>query len=301
MINYSIIIPHKNIPHLLQRCLESIPRRDDVQIIVADDNSDAGEVDFSNFPGLNDPYVEIIFGKNENGRTGAGYARNLALERAKGKWLVFADADDFFNPCFEQALNLYKDDESNLIFFKTTSVDCFTLNTSNRAYPRNEFIEKAKMESNMDYLRYRIYAPWGKFVKRDLVVNNNIKFQEVSHSNDVVFSVRTGMKATIVSISDMLIYCLTTRNDSLEGYNSINSVDTRLKVACKCFYLLKKINKEMYAFADLYVYWSFFPIRKSIRAIPFIIWNCGIIFSLRRIFIPHYKSIIMKSLIKIVK
>ena len=39
MINYSIIIPHKNIPNLLQRCLDSIPNREDVQIIVVDDNS----------------------------------------------------------------------------------------------------------------------------------------------------------------------------------------------------------------------------------------------------------------------
>jgi cellulose synthase/poly-beta-1,6-N-acetylglucosamine synthase-like glycosyltransferase len=63
MINYSIIIPHKNIPQLLQRCLDSIPRREDVQIIVVDDNSDANKVDFANFPGLNDPYVEVVFVK----------------------------------------------------------------------------------------------------------------------------------------------------------------------------------------------------------------------------------------------
>ena len=46
MINYSIIIPHKNIPNLLQRCLDSIPNREDVQIIVVDDNSDPNIVDF---------------------------------------------------------------------------------------------------------------------------------------------------------------------------------------------------------------------------------------------------------------
>ena len=34
---YSIIIPHYNIPDLLRRCLESIPQRDDVQVIVVDD------------------------------------------------------------------------------------------------------------------------------------------------------------------------------------------------------------------------------------------------------------------------
>ena len=46
MINFSFIIPHKNTPDLLQKCLDSIPRRDDVQIIVVDDNSDADKVDF---------------------------------------------------------------------------------------------------------------------------------------------------------------------------------------------------------------------------------------------------------------
>ena len=33
-IVYSIIIPHKNIPDLLRRCLDSIPQRPDIQIIV---------------------------------------------------------------------------------------------------------------------------------------------------------------------------------------------------------------------------------------------------------------------------
>lgn len=39
MIKYSIIIPHHNVPTLLERCVNSIPQRDDIQIIVVDDNS----------------------------------------------------------------------------------------------------------------------------------------------------------------------------------------------------------------------------------------------------------------------
>ena len=37
-INYSIIIPHKNSAILLKRCLDSIPQRNDIEIIVVDDN-----------------------------------------------------------------------------------------------------------------------------------------------------------------------------------------------------------------------------------------------------------------------
>ena len=47
-INYSIIIPHKNIPELLVRCLNSIPEREDIQVIVVDDCSDDADTYLGN-------------------------------------------------------------------------------------------------------------------------------------------------------------------------------------------------------------------------------------------------------------
>ncbi|GAP73202.1 glycosyl transferase [Candidatus Symbiothrix dinenymphae] len=117
-INYSIIIPHKNIPKLLERCLASIPQRDDIQVIVVDDNSDADIVETWRATSLPKyPHVEFVFAKNKNGRKGAGYARNIGLEHAKGKWIVFADADDFFMPCVDEAMTQYADDEHDVVFF----------------------------------------------------------------------------------------------------------------------------------------------------------------------------------------
>lgn len=89
MINYTIIIPHKNTPDLLAYCLSTIPMQDDVQVIVVDDNSYPQKVDFGNFPqwgGRNYEYYLTKEGK------GAGYARNVGLERAKGKWVLFVNA-----------------------------------------------------------------------------------------------------------------------------------------------------------------------------------------------------------------
>ena len=94
MFTYTIIIPHKNTPQLLQRCLDSIPIRVDIQIIIVDDFSDSTIVDFNNFPGSNRLNVEIYLTKEGKG---AGYARNVGLTKAKGKWILFADSDDFFN------------------------------------------------------------------------------------------------------------------------------------------------------------------------------------------------------------
>lgn len=49
-INYTIIIPHKNSSNLLLRCLKSIPDREDLEIIIVDDDSNPEIVDFNNFP-----------------------------------------------------------------------------------------------------------------------------------------------------------------------------------------------------------------------------------------------------------
>lgn len=40
IIRYSVIIPHKDIPDLLDRLLRSIPKREDIEVFVVDDNSD---------------------------------------------------------------------------------------------------------------------------------------------------------------------------------------------------------------------------------------------------------------------
>jgi glycosyltransferase involved in cell wall biosynthesis len=255
MINYSIIIPHKNIPALLQRCLDSIPRREDVQIIVVDDNSDADKVDFANFPGLNDPFVEVIFGKNENGRKGAGYARNLGLERAKGKWLVFADADDFFTPCFHDVLDRCKDDENEVIYFYVTSVDSDTLEPGTRHIFINERLDKIQQTNNED-MAFLVTTPWGKFIKRDFIEKNNIQFQEVLYANDVLFSTKVTNLSVKKKILDCVIYCVSYRSNSLDYTLNTNSEILRFNVFCDATVYLKLYNRDKILHDFVFMRWG---------------------------------------------
>ena len=59
VVNYSIIIPHYDIPDLLVRCLKSIPVREDVQVIVVDDCSPGNEEYAARYPELTRPFVEF--------------------------------------------------------------------------------------------------------------------------------------------------------------------------------------------------------------------------------------------------
>ena len=66
-INYTIIIPHKDIPDVLQRCLDSIPQSEDAQVIVVDDNSDPENVNFAHFQRLDRTDVERYFTREGKG------------------------------------------------------------------------------------------------------------------------------------------------------------------------------------------------------------------------------------------
>ena len=109
--NYSFIIPHRNSPKLLERCLNSIPQREDIEVIVIDDNSDVVCK-----PMIHRPDVTLIEIDAEHSK-GAGRARNYGMANAKGKWLLFADCDDFYEKGFIDVLDKYKDSTFDIIFY----------------------------------------------------------------------------------------------------------------------------------------------------------------------------------------
>ena len=219
-INYSFIIPHKNCPKLLQRCVDSIPERDDVQIIVVDDNSDEDKKpDLRSHKNLQVILLDATRSK------GAGRARNIGLTHAIGKWLVFADSDDFFVKNLSELLDKYVNDCHDIIYFNVQVCDCYDVT---KIYPqknKSKLINKYKDTKNDLYLRLCYTEPWGKFIKRNLVVDKMITFQETRAHNDLLFSVKTGLKADDVCVIDRPIYWYVLREGSLRQSIRIESYE----------------------------------------------------------------------------
>lgn len=206
---YTIIIPHKDIPELLQRCLDSIPQREDLQVIVVDDNSDPVKVDFAHFPGLDRADVECYFTKEGKG---AGYARNVGLRHARGKWLLFADADDFFHPNLLEIFDRWKNSTRDIIYFETDSVDCDTLKP---IPPRLSLHPSTMVREELENSCLWV-VPWGKMIRAELVRKHDILFEETRWSNDMMFSTLSGYYAgKNVDICSDLLYCATSRRNSL--------------------------------------------------------------------------------------
>ena len=97
----SIIIPVYNVSGYLEGCLDSILAQtfQDYDVYVVDDGST------DETPAICDRYaaqsdkITVIHKKNE----GVSVARNAAIEKAKGEYLLFFDGDDHVEPeCLEE-------------------------------------------------------------------------------------------------------------------------------------------------------------------------------------------------------
>ena len=242
MINYSIIIPHKNTPNYLLRCLDSIPLRDDVQVIVVDDNSNPEKVDFDHFPQWKGKHYEYYLTKE--GR-GAGFARNIGLEHAVGKWLLFADADDFMLPVINNLFDEYVDSDADIIFFRPKAVMADDVSKpSDRTDYLNAIVDDYVKNGNAVRYLFNWYCPWSKIIRHESV--RGVKFEEIRYSNDNVYSVTALCHAQKVSVCDTTFYVATRSNDSLTSkyMSRAGEMECRIGAYFRAFSIVKSQGKD---------------------------------------------------------
>lgn len=230
---YTIIIPHKNIPELLQRCLDSIPKRSDVQTIIVDDNSNPDKVNFENFPGLGMPDTEVVFDKSGKG---AGRARNIGLEHAKGQWILFADADDYY-------LTEKLDDLLNQDFEKYDVVAWLSIKIANGR--REIYWDYGDIEKT-SVLLYNMNEPWRKMVRNSLIRENKIRFQESLVSNDLLFSKKIAFFCKSFHWYNDTVYCWQIREGSLSHKYNGEKLIAALDVSLCVNKYLKGLNKTQF-------------------------------------------------------
>lgn len=257
-VNFTIVIPHYNIPHLLGRCINSIPERDDIQVIVVDDCSPNSNEYYRLVPELSRPYVE--FYSTPIGGS-AGRARNVGINHAVGKWITFLDADDLLTSNAESILDKYKDQEEDIIYFQALSVMSDDLS---KVSGRNIFCYNFEVyfnTGNEQSLRLEFDAPWGKFIQKSLIDKYAIRFDEIRYSNDTFFSAAIGVFAKKILVSKEIIYIVTERLNSLtsDKMRTIEEWENRYYSALhvQFFFDEHHVHFRRYAFADfLLLIWS---------------------------------------------
>lgn len=209
-MKYSIIIPHHNSQESLIRCIDSIPDREDIQVIVVDDCSDPDAVDFDYIEKITKRRFEIeILDRN----SGAGKARNVGIDRAKGEWLLFADSDDYFLPQMETILdNAVGDSDADVILFDIDSEG--NMSQQGKRYSKliNDYDGTAK---SLTDVKYRSWSPWAKLYKKSLIDKYKLRFEHRKKGNDCFFVLNAMLRSVNTKVVKQAVYHLTYSANSL--------------------------------------------------------------------------------------
>ncbi len=239
MIQLSIIIPTYNSVESLIKLLDTIDFSKNLEVIVVDDYSDYY---FEMEEILSDYNSRVTLLRNRLNK-GAGVCRSIGLKHAKGKWILFADADDLFINDFFNILTKHFDSTADVIYFVPTSLNLNSNNLSKRHLRYSSMIEDylaSPTLKNELRLKYRFYVPWSKMYQKEFIELNNITFDDTLVSNDVMFAAKIGYYSKKIEVTDEIIYCVTESNDSLTKKTDINRFKIRRSVYIKYVNFLRE-------------------------------------------------------------
>lgn len=261
-VKVTIIIPHFNTPNYLRKLLGTIPRIEAIQVLVIDDKSTKEQDKYEELQ-REEKYSHIQFINNTTDKKGAGVCRNIGLEQAVGKWLVFADADDYFTVNWYSKLEKYLESDKDVIFFTPTSIDlktnklsCRHERTKNILY---DFLTLPNKENELQ-VKYKLFEPWSKLISRNLIIDNEIAFDQVLVANDVMFTTKMAYHMKAFQIVKDVIYCTTNNAGSLTKVLSEENYNIRLSVFINQYKFLEErlSRKEFYILnlnAMMFVKW----------------------------------------------
>jgi len=133
-IKVSVLIPVWNQEKLIIRALDSVPWREDIEILVCDDGSTDATASavaryMAEYPDRNISFFRLPVNH------GAGAARNVLLDRAQGEYIASLDSDDrLFPEGFEKAMEELDGTDIVFITWKTNAGHVPTLGTDNKNY-----------------------------------------------------------------------------------------------------------------------------------------------------------------------
>ena len=208
----SVIIPVYNAEKYLEKCLDSILQQTfrEIEVICVDDGSQDASKQILRRYASQDARVIVVEQKNMY----AGVARNRGMELAKGKYLIFLDADDFFHP--DMLRRAYACSEQYRADITIFNVKCFsdqTKITFKGKWLYNKDLIPQKQPFSMHDIYSQIFqittaAPWNKLFNREFIQREQILFQGTRSTNDVYFVIwRWHLQSGLSQLT--ALYCIT--------------------------------------------------------------------------------------------
>ncbi|MCD7880546.1 MAG: glycosyltransferase [Clostridiales bacterium] len=230
-IRVSVIIPVYNAEQYLRQCLDSVLTRAEqrIEVICVDDGSTDRSPEILREYQERDSRVIVLTQAN----AGAGAARNYGMKIARGQYLSFLDADDFFEyDMLKIAYERAHTEDSDIVVFRCNQYTESSGRYAGARYTINESLlpeERpfAGADIEKDVFRAFMGWAWDKLFRADFVRSLGLQFQEQRTTNDMLFVFSALVKAERIS----------TMNNVLAHHRRDNgSLSVTREKSWRCFY-----------------------------------------------------------------
>ena len=210
-VEISVIIPIYNAGKYLPECLASIERQSfqAFELILVDDGSTDDSLLIAQAYADAHPNVTVISKPNE----GPGMTRNRGLSLATGKYIYFLDSDDYIaEETFLQDLSdKIGNIKPDIVAFKYCEYFENTQKVRHASYDYSKISDEVSIDEKMKYMIKQdafFCSAWSKTVKRTLLIQEHIVFDENSKCEDMdwFFSVIKKSQTMVLLDKECVVY-----------------------------------------------------------------------------------------------
>ena len=214
----TVVVPVYNAEKYLHECVESLLKQTlrEVEFIFVDDGSQDNSVSVLEDYKARDKRIKIFHQQN----LFAGVARNNGFSHASGKYVIFLDSDDFFEPCMlEKAYLAAEQSGAQIVAFDFFEYDDVTKQVSEYKLLSNKYKGGLlKSETREKFITELKGVPWNKLILREFIENEHLEYQALRNTNDEFFNKMAVILADRIYYLKMpLVYYRKNNNQSLRG------------------------------------------------------------------------------------
>ena len=205
----SILIPAYNAAAYLPQCLDSILKQTyrDLQVVIVDDGSKDNTLEVCRECAEKDARIEVYNQENQ----GVAATRNHLLDKVKGDYVLFVDADDWIElDMVEYLVNLAQSHSADFVMCDRV------INDTKPSREESKVFELKQEQAIVDFLQhdYFVGALWNKLFKRD--VTKEIRFnKEIWYGEDALFTWGVLQNTRKVVVSSKQLYHYRMNEDSI--------------------------------------------------------------------------------------
>ncbi len=243
-----MIIPVYNAEKYLEETLNSIINQtigfDNIELILIDDlSTDNSKKIIEDYAKTYNNIVPFYSSKNHGH---PGFGRNIGLKKATADYIMFMDNDDEIDK--DMCKKLYEamtDENADVVCCDTHVVDPLGDIKDNASYTNGIQKKDFIIIEGDDLLLFRNNSLWNKIYKKNIIKDNDIKFEETTYADDLIFTSTYFIKSEkLIYLKDYFGYKWKIRTDSLSHAVKKKHIMGLIKAYRHLSRIFKEENKE---------------------------------------------------------